>query len=342
MRIITSESTYRGMTAIRGMLVELTGRGHSVLLIAMPHPDTGLKYGSPPFMIDDNADMIHLVSGICDIEVLPDYNLGKISSLIADYKADIYITKGDNRMPRDDYICRVIKMSIPSMHIVGLHADAHIYINPGWHSEKFMVAGDYWRSYLCGVGVNYNDITVVGSVKADYVYNNYSRISDDRIIFFDQMIYTRNDRKMIVDQLELISSMMKKPYIIKMHPAWKEYRIPIEDIWSDVSSDMIFEKGNSYELLQYSALSITGNSSTGYESMALGIPTLLLNIAGDQSLYKGCGVDIYDSGQLSCRALDVINGNYDKVGLQCWRDNHYYCDGNSSSRIVDRLEVLYG
>lgn len=339
MKMVTNETTRRGLVAISGVLKELKSRGHDVLLIAMANPDIGLKYGSQPFMVDDNCNMLEVVSGLCDIHVMPQYNIEEIMRVTREYSAEIYLTKGDNMMPRDDYMCRA--MNLMGRHIVCLQADSHMYVNPGWYSKGFMVSGNYWKSYLYGMGVSQDNITTVGSIKADHVYNNYSRKEPENIVFFDQMTYNIEQRVRIQYQLELLEDKLGMAYLIKLHPAWKEYRIPLEEIWPDVNSRHIVDTGDPYYLIERAAIVIIGYSSTGYEAMSIGIPTLLLNISNYQELYKDCGVDIYDVDKLSNTALDIINDNYDKIKLQTWMDNHYYCDGKSSSRIVDKLEELY-
>lgn len=344
MRIVTNETTRRGLVAIKDTLRELKDRGHEVLLIAMANPDVGLKYGSQPFMVDDNYNMLEVVDGLYDIHVMPQYNIGDIIDVTRKFGAQIYLTKGDNMMPRDDYMCRAMKML--GLHVVCLQADSHMYINSNWHSEEFMVSGDYWKSYLCGMGVDSSNITTVGSVKADHVYNNYSRrwdgiVHPENIVFFDQMTYNISQRSTILEHLEILEDKLGMAYLIKLHPAWKEYRIPLEELWGGVDSRHIVDTGDPYYLIERAAIVIAGFSNTGYESMSIGVPVLMINVGPYSEFYSDCGVDISELEDISDTALDIINGNYDKIKLECWMNNHYYCDGYSSSRIVDRLEELY-
>jgi hypothetical protein len=111
-------------------------------------------------------------------------------------------------------------------------------------------------------------------------------------------------------------------------------------MWPDISN--VVERCDTYDLLQYATIAITGYSNTGYEAMSIGVPTLIVNVGPYQELYRGCGVDIYDLDNLAEEAAEIIVGNYDKVGLKAWLDNHYYSDGRSTIRIADRVETLGG
>ena len=349
MRIVTNETTKRGMQAISNPIRELTNRGHSVLVIAMAHPADGLKFGAPPFMVDDNVNMLEVLPSKCDVEVMPVYDRDNIAKIIAHYKPDIYLTKGDTGMARDEYICDAAKKM--GLRVACLQADSHMYIgNHGWYSDTFMVSGWYWGEYLQSRGVPQS--IVVGSVKADYALKYKKNGHPNKIVFFDQMTYSYEQRERILWQLvDIANSMDPFPnpnfsasvngeIVIKLHPAWKEYRIPLDMLWPDAAIPLISDI-DSYELMGQS-LVITGFSNTGYEAYYCGSKIVMLNISSYSELYKGCGVDTYSIDTLSEVATKILNDEYNKEQLSEWMSNHYLCDGKSSDRIADYLEIWNG
>ena len=349
MNILFNVSTRRGIVSILPLMNELKDRGHNLYTLVTTHPSAGLKHPHK-FMIGPDADMLELLDGITEYKVYSVFDdfrqMYHVLVDIADWNIDVHITKGDSGLPRDRLLCAGIRSQLPHISIYGVQADWHMHIKHPYYSSKFMVMGQRWMEYLTSMGVPYDNISVVGCIKGDYLLT-LPHISDDYITFFSQMTYSDEQKESILVSLNNIATCMNKKLIVKLHPAWEQYNVDEWGWWTDriksnnAAHTELRYLDDPYELMQNSALVITAFSNTGYEAMIMGIPVVILNISEEQDFYRGCGVDIYSTDDLP-DMVEYAMRDKSYTSLIEWEGRQYHTnDGRASNRAANCIEGWY-
>ena len=340
MNILFNVSTRRGIISILPLMKELRLRGHNIFTLVTTHPSSGLRHPHK-FMVGDDENMCELLDGVTEYEIFPSFDTIRMMNHVRQWDIDIHITKGDSGMPRDDYICSSLRSVLPGVRILAQQADWHMWIGNHFYSEKFMVMGPRWKEYLIEHGVSEENIDIVGCIKGDYL-KTIPHGSDKYITFFSQMDYTENQKINTFNGLEFLAHETCLTLVVKLHPAWVQYNVDEMGWWKKLIGDrsvILTDTADPYECISNSKLTVTAFSNTGYESLIMGVPILIVNIIGRTEFYEGCGVDVYDPGYIAMTGFKILDGNYDKGKLDRWLLNQIgFTDGSASVRAANCIE----
>lgn len=150
--------------------------------------------------------------------------------------------------------------------------------------DRLLLFGDYWQQELVANGFWNETIGVVGSMKLDRYYNIPSARSKGslKLVLTTQGIDQQHLITFMLEFIKSAQSQVEFELYIKLHPAYETNKEPYLVQLGDYRNVHVIlgnEEPATYTLLSYADFHLSISSTTHYESLGLGVPTIILPCA---------------------------------------------------------------
>jgi len=284
--------------------------------------------------------------------------------LVKERPSLVFLTDDSNDIPRAaSYLCK--KMGIPC--IVSQHGNivSDSIIVGETFAMKNLVFGTLVGKILKTKGIPAKNIEVVGSP----IYDTLTQIhkidklkfrknigiqnNQEKVILFDSGNGDLNELKeKLIYLIQIIKKQSNLKLIIKQHPAeypYNRHKKMYKKIAKKYGLPIIISQDKISDILNISDVFITGFSTATIEALALGVPTILLDLKGEynyESFPESKRV-LEHVKKLDCleKTLKKILESKDTKSIiksrkKILKNNAFKIDGKSTERIIKIINKL--
>lgn len=208
-------------------------------------------------------------------------------------------------------------------------------------SEKLFLFGDYWKDELLETGYWREELTSVGSVHFDRYRNSVVRQDNIpcQITLTTQGLETENLIAFLREFLFEIKGKLEFVFNIKMHPHYDGnfdlYKTAFQD-YPNVRIITPNHEQSTLGLIAQSDIHVSIFSTSHYEALGLGTPTVILPLVGCENV-----LHLYRDGQAQLahtpQELVSIVLNWKSLPVPIHLSNHYY-KPNALENIIEILQ----
>jgi hypothetical protein len=181
--------------------------------------------------------------------------------------------------------------------------------------DKYFLYGDYWKQQLDLNEFYDNELRVIGNPRIDNyraLRSEYlKKFADDifRIVLTTQNLDTEKLIKFMTGFLDLAEGRIKYLLYIKLHPSQEGSKVHFEDIFKNNKNVLVLlgnEEPNTFELIAMASCHVSIGSACHYDSIGLGVPTIVLPLAGHEIVLNLVKIGHASLAETPAELLNII------------------------------------